>query len=41
MCKTTGEKCTRYYLGTSERTYSRGYKGKICPEKAQEGNVGL
>ena len=38
--KTTEEMCIRcYYLdiNTSERSYSRGYGGGVCPQKAPEG----
>lgn len=32
--KTAHEACIRYFhLGTSERNYSRGYGGGVCPRK--------
>ena len=34
--------CIRYYyLGTSERSYNRGYGGRVCPGKAPEGPARL
>ena len=35
ICKTTQERhIICYYLGTSERSYSRGYGEGVCPRKA-------
>ena len=28
-----------YYLGTSERSYSRGHEGEVCPGKARSFTV--
>ena len=40
ICKAIQEVCIRYYLGTSERRRSRGYRGRACPRKPLKVQLG-